>query len=182
MLIWNDPQQVSWSEEEREMLAEPAFQDLLGPLAGGAHCRPDGPADGATVLGLWEYRTDVREPTFPIPEDPMYPELVVRGLSTMVPAVDGYLDRLPQPYVDGGYYTKTSENRPLIGPIGPAGSFVVGALSGYGVMAAPAAGELVAKHVLGFELPGCGRFLSPDRYVDPDYLTLLKGIDDQGQL
>ena len=183
MLIWNDPQQLPWSEEERELLAaDPTLAPLTGSLAAGAHCRPDGPSDGAIVLGLWEYRTDVRTPEFPIPEDPMYPELVMRGLSTMVPAVRDYLDRLPQPHVDGGYYTKTSENRPLIGPVGPGGFFVVGALSGYGVMAAPAAGELVARQVLGLELPEYAAFLAPDRYTDPAYRQLLVRMEDQGQL
>ena len=183
MLIWNDPQELAWSEEERELLAsDPALSPLIESLAAGAHCRPDGPADGAIVLGLWEYRTDVRTPTFPIPEDPMYPELVIRGLATMVPAVGGYLDHLPQPYVDGGYYTKTSENRPLIGPVGPRGSFVVGALSGYGVMAAPAAGELAARHGLGLEVPDYAAFLAPDRYRDPAYRELLERMEDQGQL
>ena len=112
----------------------------------------------------------------------MYPELVMRGLATMVPAVGGYLDHLPQPYVDGGYYTKTAENRPLIGPVGPRGSFVVGALSGYGVMAAPAGGELVARHALGLELPDYAGFLAPGRYHDTAYLELLERMEDQGQL
>jgi glycine/D-amino acid oxidase-like deaminating enzyme len=183
MLIWNDAQELTWTEEERELLAsDPTLSALTGTLAAGAHCRPDGPADGAIVLGLWEYRTDVRTPTFPIPEDPMYPELVMRGLATMVPVVGGYLDHLPQPYVDGGYYTKTSENRPLIGPVGPRGSFVVGALSGYGVMAAPASGELVARQALGLELPDYADFLSLDRYSDVDYRRVLDLMEDQGQL
>ena len=183
MLIWSDPQLLPWSDEERELLAsDPDLAPLLASLGGGAHCRPDGPADGAIVLGLWEYRTDVRTPVFPIPEDPMYPELVMRGLGTMVPAMSEYLDHLPQPYVDGGYYTKTSENRPLIGPSGPRGSFVVGALSGYGVMAAPAAGELAARHALGLELPDYAAFLAPDRYTDPAYVQLLDEMEDEGQL
>jgi glycine/D-amino acid oxidase-like deaminating enzyme len=183
MLIWNDPQELAWTDEERELLdSDRALTALLGRLAAGAHCRPDGPPDGAVVLGLWEYRTDVRMPTFPIPEDPMYPELVMRGLATMLPAVGSYLDHLPHPYVDGGYYTKTSENRPLIGPAGPRGFFLIGALSGYGVMAAPAAGELVARHVLGLDLPVYARRLTPERYRDPDYLRLVSEMNDQGQL
>jgi glycine/D-amino acid oxidase-like deaminating enzyme len=183
MLIWNDQQELGWTDEERKLLdSDRALTALLGRLAAGAHCRPDGPPDGAIVLGLWEYRTDVRMPTFPIPEDPMYPELVMRGLATMLPAVGEYLGHLPQPYVDGGYYTKTSENRPLIGPLGPRGSFVVGALSGYGVMAAPAAGELAARHALGVELPAYAGFLAPDRYRDPAYCELLDEMADQGQL
>lgn len=59
-----------------------------------------------------------------------------------------------KPLVDGGYYTKTAENVPLIGPApgpagqgGVAGAYVCGAVSGYGIMAAHAAGELLAAHV-----------------------------------
>jgi glycine/D-amino acid oxidase-like deaminating enzyme len=182
MLIWNDSQQLDWDDEERTMLrADPDLEELVGSLAAGAHCRPDGGEDSDVVLGLWEYRTDVIEPVFPIPEDPMYPEMVVRGLATMLPGMAGYIERLPQPYVDGGYYTKAPENRPLIGPVGPEGSYVVGALSGYGVMAAPAAGELVARHVVGAELPTYAGAMLASRFDDPAYLAAFEGLDP-GQL
>ena len=46
--------------------------------------------------------------------------------------------------IDGGYYCKTRENRPLIGPLPVDGAFVLGALSGFGVMAAHASAELLA--------------------------------------
>ena len=99
----------------------------------------------------------------------------------MVPALEPYLDRLPEPYVDGGYYTKTPENRPLIGPCGPDGFVVVGALSGYGIMAAPAAGDLAAAHVVsGDHSPLATAFL-PGRYRDPGYLAAFEGADT-GQL
>ena len=182
MLIWDDPQELAWSAGERELLLEdPALAPLAGVLPAGAHCRPDGGDDSPVVLGLWEYRTDVRAPTFPIPDDPMYPEMVMRGLSTMVPAVGAYLERLPQPYVDGGYYTKTVENRPLVGPFGPGGVHVIGALSGFGVMAAPAAGELVAAHVVGSRVPDYSDRFLPDRYTDPGYLAGFGDLDS-GQL
>lgn len=100
----------------------------------------------------------------------------------MIPAFGAYLERLPDPYVDGGYYTKTAENRPLIGPVGPAGSYVVGALSGYGVMAAAAAGELAAVHALGGQLPGYASWFAPARYEDPDYLALLPEMTESGQI
>lgn len=112
----------------------------------------------------------------------MCPEMVMRGLATMLPVMAEYLERMPQPFVDGGYYTKTDENRPLIGPAGPRGSFVVGALSGYGVMAAPAAGELIARYITDTKLPGYAAFLAPDRYDDPEYRQVLAGMTGQGQL
>jgi glycine/D-amino acid oxidase-like deaminating enzyme len=183
MLIWNDGQRLQWSPEERAALtADPALAFLSEELGPGAHCRPEGAGESTTVLGLWEYHTDVRPPEFPIPDDPLYPEIVLRGLSTMVPAFGDYLAHLPAPYVDGGYYTKTKENRPLIGPVGAGGSIVVGALSGYGVMAAAAAGELAALHTLGLPLPDYARWFVPDRYSNPEYLTMLDQMTDSGQI
>ena len=83
--------------------------------------------------------------------------------------------------VDGGYYTKTPENRPLIGPLRTDGAFVVGGLSGFGVMAAAAAGELVAKHVTGVDLPHYADAFRVTRYDDPRYLELITGAES-GQL
>jgi glycine/D-amino acid oxidase-like deaminating enzyme len=183
MLIWNDGQTIDWTGEERAgLLADPELAYLVEALGVGAHCRPEGSDEAATVLGLWEYHTDVRVPTFPIPEDRLYPEIVLRGLATMVPSLGEYLEKLPHPFIDGGYYTKTRENRPLIGPVGPEGSVVVGALSGYGVMAAAAAGELGAYHVTGGSLPAYARWFEPGRYEDPEYLELLEQMTDSGQI
>ncbi len=183
LLIWNDPQQLEWTADEQDALgSDPETAALTGHLPPGVHCRPDGPDDATTVFGLWEYRKDVRAPHFPIPIDDMCPETVLRGLSTMIPGMSEYVERMPQPYVDGGYYTKTHENRPLIGPVGPRGSYVVGALSGFGVMAAPAAGELIARHITGTDLPGYADFLAPARYRDPEYGAVLAGMTGEGQL
>ena len=183
MVIWEDPQFLEWSPGEiDELSTDPELSFLTAQLGSGAHCRPEGSGEADTVLGLWEYKTDIRPPEFPLPPDHFYPEIVIRGLSTMIPAFGGYRERLPEPYVDGGYYTKTRENRPLIGPVGPAGSFVVGALSGYGVMAAAAAGELGALHAMGGELPGYAPWFAPDRYEDPDYLALIPEMTESGQI
>ena len=78
---------------------------------------------------------------------------------------------------------KTEENLPLIGPMATGGAFVVGALSGFGVMAAAAAGELAALHVTGAGLPQYASAFHPARYQDPGYLaTLRAGAGDDGQL
>ena len=84
--------------------------------------------------------------------------------------------------VDGGYYTKTPENRPLIGPTRTPGCFVVGALSGFGVMVAAAAGDLVARHVAGAGLPDYAPAFSLDRYDDPAYVEAMSSQTDSGQL
>jgi len=51
----------------------------------------------------------------PLPDDPSYAEIALRGLVALVPALAQYVDEIPHSYIDGGYYTKTVENRPLIG-------------------------------------------------------------------
>ena len=53
---------------------------------------------------------------------------------------------------DGGYYSKAPDNIPLIGQSGP-GLYTCVGLSGYGIMASCAAGDLAAKHVTGADLP-----------------------------
>ncbi|CAK0895629.1 unnamed protein product [Prorocentrum cordatum] len=73
----------------------------------------------------------------------------------MVPDLKRYEGRLGRgdATVDGGYYTVTTDARPLIGPRGPANAFLCGGMGTYGLMASPAAGELAALHALGGELP-----------------------------
>ena len=79
------------------------------------------------------------------PLDPNYPDIVLRGLATMLPTLQAYFDNPPRPYMDGGYYLKTRENRLLIGHLQVDGAYKIGALSGYGLMAACAAGELLSR-------------------------------------
>jgi glycine/D-amino acid oxidase-like deaminating enzyme len=100
----------------------------------------------------------------------------------MLPSLGAYFDKMPKPIMDGGYYTKTQENRPLIGPLPVEGTWVLGALSGYGLMAASACGELLAAHVSGVELPIYAPAFALERYQDPDYQLLLKNWGATGQL
>lgn len=184
LLIWSDPQEIPWQPDEREHLkADPELNWLLEQFPEGVHARPDGPNASPIVLLLWTYHMDPVEPIFPPEHDEtLYPELALRGFSRMVPRMAQYLDRLPRPYVDGGYYTKTRENRPLVGPLGPQGAFLIGALSGFGLMAAPAAGELVADHVVGADLPAYADWFRLERYLDPQYQDLLENWGSSGQI
>lgn len=184
LLIWDDPQTLAWTEEERaEFAASDDLRWLVGTLPGGAHMRPEGNSpDSRTVLALWPYHLEPVEPVFPLPQDPYYPEITLRGVSTMVPGLRAYLERIPRASVDGGYYTKTRENRPLIGPLPVKGAYVIGALSGYGLMAACAAGELLAAHVTGAPLPDYAPAFALDRYGDPAYRRRLEAWGSTGQL
>ncbi len=182
MIIWSDPQEIAWSDEERRRLIEMGRDDLLGEMPIFCHGRPEGGPDSPYFVALWEYRREILEPIWPLPDDPLYPEVVMRGLTTMVPGLDVYLRGLPESSVDGGYYTKTRENRPLIGPCGPEGFHVVAGLSGFGVMASSAAGELAAMHIAEANLPEYAQHFLLSRYEDPSYLATIQQESESGQL
>ena len=181
LIIWSDPTRLPWSSDEREALGgDPEAGHLLDTFPAGVHGRPDGA--GRTVLLYWPYHCEPCEPRFPIDWDPAYPEVVMRGMSVMVPGLAAYYERIPNLYVDGGYYTKTEENRPLIGPVGVPGAFVTGAFSGFGIMTALGAGELLADHVVGGALPDHAPAFRLERYDDPAYQALLADWPESGQL
>ncbi len=181
MIIWCDTQQIDWSREERAELESMGRADLLGEMPVFCHGRPEGGPGSPYVLALWEYDKEVVTPTWPIPVDPLYTEVVMRGLTRMVPGLAVYRERLPESVVDGGYYTKTPENRPLIGPVGPEGFHVVAGLSGFGVMVAPGAADLVAAHVTGDDLPEYAGDFLPARHLIPGYAEEVAAAEE-GQL
>ncbi len=183
LLIWEDAQRLPWSQEEQAWLADSAeTRWLLAPFPGGVHTRPEGGGDSQTILLLWAYHATPTPPVFPLPEDPFFPEVALRGLSTMIPGLSAYFEQMPRPYVDGGYYTKTRENRLLSCPLPVPGAYVLGALSGYGLMAALAAAELLAAHVVGAALPDYAPAFDLRRYQDAAYLQEIAGWSGSLQL
>jgi len=182
-LIWTDPKILPWSKEEREDLLEDSHQNwLLEIMPPGVHTRPEGGFGSQVILMLWEYHTNKRDPIFPPTFDPLYPEIVLRGLTTMIPELSRYFGKQPKPHLDGGYYTRTIENRPLIGPLPVEGCYILGALSGFGLMASMAAGELLSFHILNKTLPNYAQAFQLDRYNDPQYAKHLAEWGSTGQL
>ena len=164
LMIWNDV--VDLGESER--------------FPGGVHFRPRG---DRSILGLWAYDTRIEEPRFPPAFDRDYAEIVLRGLTVMVPGLRVYLGRSPTVVVDGGYYCKAPDNRPLVGPTAIEGAYVLGALSGFGIMASQAAAELLAARMLGQPLPEYAAAFHPARFDSPDYQAFLATADStSGQL
>lgn len=183
LIIWTDPTFLLWSEEERSTFTESEDTKwLLEEFPSGIHTRPEGGSDSNILLIMWSYHIPPVEPVFPITFDPHFPEIALRGLARMIPGMKAYLDQIPKPSIDGGYYTKTRENRPLIGPLPVEGAYVIGALSGFGIMAACASGELLAAHLTGSELPHYAPAFRLERYEDPEYQKLLQSWGDSGQL
>lgn len=181
MMIWLDAQHLPWSTEERAALEQDEdARWLLEPFPAGVHGRPDGAH--ATIV-LFNHHGEPVEPVFPLPEPPPhYAEIALRGMSTMVPALQAHVGKPTRPYVDGGYYMRTRENRPLIGPLPVEGAYVSCGYSGFGVMASCASGELIARHITGGALPDYAPAFALSRYQDPAYRALLDTWGDGGQL
>lgn len=184
LMIWSDPVSLVWSDAERAALAEePETAWLAQTFPAGVHFRPEGGEGSSILLALWTYDVEEVAPTWPPRFPEFYAEIVLRGLARMVPALAAYIERPRSLYVDGGYYCKTAENRPLISPLPVDGAFITGALSGYGIMASQAAGELLAAHVSGGTLPDYAAGFHVARYDDPAYLAELAMWDSSaGQL
>ncbi|EOD17994.1 hypothetical protein EMIHUDRAFT_95826 [Emiliania huxleyi CCMP1516] len=129
------------------------------------HLRPY-PGKPHSLLMLWEaIHADVAVPREP-PEEAelrgsLFAELTLRALSRAVPALGGYLGE------DGSMTANVSVGGGGGGPEGaggggPRGAYMCAGLSGYGIMAANAAGELLAKHAYA------AGFL-PERWESEEY-------------
>jgi sarcosine oxidase, subunit beta len=169
-LIWNDPITLPWTEAERSKLSGgPEAARLFAPFPGGVHVRPlDGP-HGDELYIIWTYDIEPRAFTWPARFDPHYGEVAIRGLARMLPGVRAYFGAGAQGFVDGGYYCKTRENRPLVGPLPVEGAYVLGALSGFGIMGSHAGADLLAAHLTSERLPDYARWFLPSRYEDAGY-------------
>lgn len=184
LLLWNDAQSLDWdAQEHADFVSSNDTRWLSGEFPGGVHYLPKGTADDPNIMALWTY--DIQPTLYREPPlfDPHYAEIVLRGLAQLIPQAKAYFGYGHSIPVTGGYYCKTRENRPLIGPLPVAGAYIIGALSGYGVMASLGAAELLSAHVVGTALPTyAGNFLLA-RYQDPEYLGLLNSWDPRsGQL
>jgi glycine/D-amino acid oxidase-like deaminating enzyme len=123
-------------------------------------------------------------PVWPPPKpDPNFTDIVLRGLARMIPGLSVYFERMNKPFIDGGYYCKTQENRPLSCPLPVEGAYLTGGMSGFGIMSCLALGELTAGHLTGAPLPDYAPAFHLNRYQDPAYQKLLTSWEaTSGQL
>ena len=170
-----DRQLIDWTDDEREMLAEdPNLARFVEEMPGAVHCRPDGGDHGTRVKLGWAFNDRAAAPAWNPSLDTHFPEIVLRGASRLHPALARYAGNVPRRrHHYGGWYTMTEENWPLIGPMGPEGAFMNCAHSGFGSMAACAAGELCAAWVAGATLPAYAGKFSFQRYEDAELMALL---------
>lgn len=179
-----DGQRLAWSEDERAVLAEdPATARLTEFMAGGIHCRPDGPQDGKWIKLGWAFNHAASDPHGPEPIDGHFPDIVLRAASRLQAGLAAYIGRLPRnAHHYGGYYTTTEENWPLIGPMKTPGLFVAGALSGFGTMSACVTGSLCADWIEGEPTAAYAGMLAPSRYEDRALMAELRAESSRGHL
>ncbi len=182
--IFMDAQTLDWSDEERaDLQSDPAYHWLLEQLPGGLHVKPEGGEDSTWIKIGWAINHESERPLWEPVGNPEFVDIVLRGATKLAPDLHQYLHNLPKPVVHyAGYYTKTKENLPLIGPMGIKGAYIVGALSGFGTMASCAAGELIANWVTGDSLPDYAPMLSLDRYDDPTFMNPVSNVQLEGEL
>jgi len=170
-----DEQTLDWSGDEREMLAaDSALEWLTRAISGSIHCRPDGGDHGSWIKLGWAYNDTRQAATRQLPLNEIFPEIVLRGAARLNPALKAYYDSLPRNrHHYGGWYTMTDENWPLIGKMGPDGAYMNCAMSGFGTMAACAAGELCAAWVAEATLPSYASDMSLERYQNAGLMRRL---------
>lgn len=179
--IFADPQYLQWSNEEKALIEDnPEYGWLLDEFPAGLHIKPEGA--GNIKLG-WAYNRTPELPQWETSDDFDFPNITLRGASRFIPALKPYVDEPPTPVVQfSGYYTRTAENLPLIGPLQKQGLFTISALSGYGTMAACSAGELCATWMVAGELPDYAPYFHPGRHSDAALMAEINKVGSDGQL
>ena len=174
---------LDWSTEELGWLQDDEqFHRFLAPMPGAVHCRADGPRSGQRIKIGWAYNDTPESPQRAPQIDPVFPEIAVRGASRLHPELKRYIQHRPGQSHYGGYYTMTMENWPLIGATPVADFYIACGFSGFGSMAACAAGELIACYLCSKPMTSWCRALSLDRYQDHEMMTEINELGDRGLL
>jgi glycine/D-amino acid oxidase-like deaminating enzyme len=178
--IYADAQQLQWSDDEKQMLADsPDFAYLLQEFPAGLHIKPEGQAQ--IKLG-WAFNRTAESPQWQVSTLDQFAEIVLRGASRFIPALAQYLeDKLPATIDYAGYYTRTPENLPLIGEL-DENLYCIGALAGFGTMCACGAGKLLSETVLQKDLPTYADSLAPSRYENASLMAEINRSAGDGQL
>jgi len=109
----------------------------------GAHWRPEGP--GAALA--WAEPEEPSPPSLHISPDSGFPFRVLEGVYRLSPFWLDVVENLPrsQVFLDAGQYTVSPDHNPLIGPsLHIDNLWISSGYSGHGVMATPAAANLLA--------------------------------------
>lgn len=179
--IFADKQHLHWSKEEHNFFkSDETLHWLFQEFPGAIHIKPE--ASKRIKMG-WAFSTEAVEPQWSIPKSSYFAQVLLKGASRFIPTLSAYSENIPTPLIEyGGYYTRTKENFPLIGPTAIDNVFIVGALAGFGTMAACAAGELCAFYLTEKDLPGYAPYFHPKRNKNTGIQKEIAAISGDGQL
>ncbi len=179
--ICADAIRIPWTTDEAQMLQDDeSYAWMLDELPVGLHIKPE----GANQIKMgWAFNRQAEAPRWQCDGDAQFPEIVMRGAATFIPSLKTYTANMPTPvHQFAGYYTRTPENWPIIGALPVPGLFTIAALSGFGTMAACAAGEMCADVACDASPADFAPFFAFNRYQDPDMQALMAATDNDGQL
>jgi len=179
--IYTDAQKINWPAEElMEIKSDHNMHWMLDDFPGAIHIKPE---SGDRIKMGWAFSTEKVEPHWKIPDFDYFPQIVLQGASRFIPKLKAYTEQMPSPLIEyGGYYTRTKENWPLIGPSSLQNVFVIGALAGFGTMTACAAGELCAQYITERALPDYAPYFHPNRYSNINIRKEIESSSKDGQL
>ena len=163
-MIFRDAPTLEWTDEEYAYLKSHVGG---GRIPGNFHIRRVNPK---WIHVGWAFNRQLATNLNEIHVDEMFPKIVLKGISSFIPALRSYGEAMPQPIVvSGGYYTRTRENLPIIEETECSGIYVIGALSGFGVMMGCGAGELLSRMIVEQAVPSYVQDFSLSRYNILDY-------------
>jgi glycine/D-amino acid oxidase-like deaminating enzyme len=170
-MIFRDSPTVEWSDEELSYLEQ---HSESVSIPGNFHIRR---VNDKWIHVGWAFnrqrKITLDEPHF----DEMFPKVLLKGISSFIPSLKSFAEAIPQPIVvSGGYYTRTLENLPIIQETSLSGLYVIGALSGFGVMVGCGAGELLSRMIVGQAVPTYTGDFSLSRYDRPNYYNLMQSF------
>ncbi|NND45754.1 MAG: FAD-binding oxidoreductase [Xanthomonadales bacterium] len=180
--IFADPQHLAWGSADRALVeADADYRWLLEEFPPGLHVKPE---PGRGIKLGWAWNREAEEPRWQPADDDDFPNIVLRGACRFIPGLEAYLENVPTPVVQfAGYYTRTPENWPLIGPLDPESRlFTMAALSGFGTMVGCAGGELLARWIVGEDVPWYAAHFHPGRRSNPEIMSEIAAIESDGQL
>ena len=171
-----DGRSLPWNADERAGLGASAEgRLLLQRLPPGIHVKPDDTSGPGALKVGWAWDQRASEPNDDPACPPDFPRMVQLGASTFIPGLSTESAVLAY---EGGYYARTPDGRPLIGPIGtgaPSGFFAVAGFAGFGAMMAAAAGDLAADLICGETAPtDVAAAFDPRRFDDAAYLESIR--------
>ncbi len=138
--------------------------DPTNGLPAGVHVKPDTSGRHDSIKLGWARDQVPSEPVAKPACPPGFPLEVLARAATIVPGLGTYLSRgLEVLAHDGGFYARSRDGLPLIGPHGADGAFIVGGLAGFGSMVGCAAGELLGAWVLDEPVPDFAAAFDPRR-------------------